>query len=1022
MRLRSLTLLAALLALPVAAATLTGETSKPTYSIFLRGEPVLLTFRATGLQPRQEGVTLTVAQTDVDGAQLASNTVNVAADDQGKWQGSVAGRSDRLGYVHVTARLSTGESLPAVGSRPAGYMTYLVVTDPANRVRPGDSGRFGLQGGWATSFDCRELLGVNWVLGEYSWGWSEPDRLGQLAEKRATADPAREASRARSRQLNVMPVFCLIAGGGIPKYARQIKDGQPVKGVVGDLKAFGDYCRAVGKAATEDYAHLPRHYYQVTWEPVYPWGFEGSDDDLIRIYETAYPALHESDPKAVVIGPTGAGISPGDLEWNERLLRRGLGKYLDALCIHPYLAQPPEEHNLVQNVRALREIVRTHVGKDLDIIGTEQGYPTGGLQERERQQALWLIRSAIICVGEGMKANFSFYSCDYPGEPGYGFFHNLVIEKQAWGPGVVGPKPVAGSFAAMTMLLEGHQTVGPVEGLGPTTLGYAFERAGKVTLALWDYGKQPHTVKLPVGNGPVEVCDWMGNTTGARASGGMLTLTLGEAVQYVHGVDPALWGSKATRPIVLKANMLTALAGDTVTLQATLTPPAGVSGAATLSVTGGAEMGLPDVSQPVTVKVRQGVATPVALAIPATMRAGLVQLRLTAQTGERVWGTTSALVRVSAPLSIQGVRPLGGQRLAVRLANQRAQAATGRLSMRLRGVPDGRAEASFNVAARETAEVTLAVPDAILEPGRNVTVELTAQPQGGLAVTHTERLTFTDVPRAGKLTVDGDLSDWPGVPAMQLRGRARMVRQPQLYRGLADLDATVQLAWDDRGLYLAATVRDDHFVQAKTGFDTWKGDCLQVGLDLAPGRQTQNTGNVLADTASRTNTEVDLALTPQGPQAYRTITFDPAKLPVGLLDAKGAQVAVKRTQDGLVYEAMLPWSSVGRGRRTERPQLVPRPGEAIGFAITVNDMDAPDQLDPKALGLFGGITPVKDPAQFGRLALVGRDILDRPTDRPTGGPGSPAPRVLGQSQPPDAEPLPWTGCAGVARQDSGDIW
>ena len=65
-----LAMLSALLALPIAAATLTGETSKPTYSVFLRGEPVSLLFRVEGLQPRQEGVTLTVVQTDVDGARV----------------------------------------------------------------------------------------------------------------------------------------------------------------------------------------------------------------------------------------------------------------------------------------------------------------------------------------------------------------------------------------------------------------------------------------------------------------------------------------------------------------------------------------------------------------------------------------------------------------------------------------------------------------------------------------------------------------------------------------------------------------------------------------------------------------------------------------------------------------------------------------------------------------------------------------------------------------------------------------
>ena len=46
--------------------------------------------------------------------------------------------------------------------------------------------------------------------------------------------------------------------------------------------------------------------------------------------------------------------------------------------------------------------------------------------------------------------------------------------------------------------------------------------------------------------------------------------------------------------------------------------------------------------------------------------------------------------------------------------------------------------------------------------------------------------------------------------------------------------------------------------------------------------------------------------------------------------------------------------------------------DRIGFAITVNDMDydPPKQLDPKALGLFGGIASGKNPDNFGILTLT----------------------------------------------------
>ncbi|MFA7174269.1 MAG: hypothetical protein WC340_12835 [Kiritimatiellia bacterium] len=35
--------------------------------------------------------------------------------------------------------------------------------------------------------------------------------------------------------------------------------------------------------------------YQITVEPEISWGFKGTVDDLLRIYQIAYPALHEAD-------------------------------------------------------------------------------------------------------------------------------------------------------------------------------------------------------------------------------------------------------------------------------------------------------------------------------------------------------------------------------------------------------------------------------------------------------------------------------------------------------------------------------------------------------------------------------------------------------------------------------------------------------------------------------------------------------------------------------------------------------
>ena len=992
----------------VPAATLTGETSRPTYSVFVRGEPVLLRFTATGLQPGQQGLSLTVNVSTVDEQVLLRQELPVSADAQGRWEGTLAGRSDLLGYYHVTAKLSTGETLPKVGSRPAGYLTYLVVTDPANRVRAGENARFGLQGGFASSFDMRPYLGVTWVLGGYDWGQNEPDHTGQFAEKRKQQDPEVLARRETDRQLGIQPLFCII--GHIPKWAQQMKDGQPVKNVIGDLKAFSEYCTAIGKAAQEDYPWLAHHVFQVTWEPVYPWGFDGTGQDLVKIYQAAYPALHAADPKAIVIGPTGAGISAGDVAWNERLLQAGLGKYIDALAIHPYIGQPPEEHNLAGNIRALEEIIRTQTGRDLPLYGTEQGFPTGAQAALEKPQAMWLTRSYLISVGEGFKMNTAFYACDYPGEPGYGFFHNLVLDKQPWAPGVVGPKPVAGAFAAMTMLLEGHRSNGAIEGLGPTTLGYAFERDKAVTLALWDYGKEPHAIDLAAGVPEVELFDWMGNGHTVQTANGSLKLTLGPEPQYVRGVSPQLWGSQATRPVVLKTTSLTGFPGGTLQLPLMLTAPATVKEQSRIAARLGD--GLATADKPLTVAAGKATAASLELRLPAELEAGAYPVQITATAAGSTWGVASAIVRVLDPVSLQSVSPLGQGRLAVTLRNLQAVPSAGTLEARLPGVPGGKVRQAYKLAANGQTTSTLDLQQAAPEAGRTYTLTLAVREQGGLPHRWTQPVAFTDFgPAPAGLKIDGDLGEWAQVPAIALTGREHVVRQPGLYRGRADLAAKVRCTWDARALYLAVDVTDDVFVQDYTGFNTWKGDCLQVGLDTEPGGGKELTGNLLADTASRTNVELDLALTSSGPQVYRTLSPDAARLPVRLLTGSEAQLAVKRVEGGLRYEAALPWQSVGRASG-------PPPGGRLGFALAVNDMDDPRQLDPKALGLFGGVAGDKNPALFGLVALTPKSApaqAKRVSSLSFEG-------VLGQSEPAESAALPWTGCAGVTADAAGDLW
>jgi hypothetical protein len=62
----------------------------------------------------------------------------------------------------------------------------------------------------------------------------------------------------------------------------------------------------------------------------------------------------------------------------------------------------------------------------------------------------------------------------------------------------------------------------------------------------------------------------------------------------------------------------------------------------------------------------------------------------------------------------------------------------------------------------------------------------------------------------------------------------------------------------------------------------------------------------------------------------------------------------------LIYEAAIPWSQLGLASP-------PRAGQPIGWALTVDNVDASNQTEPSALGMFD----LESPNGFGMMTLDG---------------------------------------------------
>jgi len=197
--------------------------------------------------------------------------------------------------------------------------------------------------------------------------------------------------------------------------------------------------------------------------------------------------------------------------------------------------------------------------------------------------------------------------------------------------------------------------------------------------------------------------------------------------------------------------------------------------------------------------------------------------------------------------------------------------------------------------------------------------------------------------RNGAPAIDGDLADWQAVqPVVLDAGKHAHIEG---WKGKTDCSARVWTGWDERHLFVAAEVTDDAFEQKQRGFAIWQGDCIQMALCPGPPRSESGYGGVV---------EFGLALTPGGPQVWQWIPE--------AREVAGAKLVVKRSEGKLVYEAAIPWASLGGWRPAEDASL--------GWSFTVNDADGDGFRG--WLEWTPGVCGSKDAAGFGRLLFEGR--------------------------------------------------
>lgn len=214
-----------------------------------------------------------------------------------------------------------------------------------------------------------------------------------------------------------------------------------------------------------------------------------------------------------------------------------------------------------------------------------------------------------------------------------------------------------------------------------------------------------------------------------------------------------------------------------------------------------------------------------------------------------------------------------------------------------------------------------------------------------------------------KILIDGSLSDWPKLPAMQLNDRSQLSGTGHgAWRGPKDASALVFMMWGEEGLYVSCTAQDEwhRSLDENTLMLTEIPAADSLVLTFDPDRNTRSNG---PDPGRREDRDFWLA----DEKAREVVQWDRLRGTARVLPAPARMVVLHDQEQGITtYEALIPWPEI------LPPGRQPQVNLCIDMQMVLNDFDeTTDGMAQTRIGWTFGLGPVVDPGLFGTIMLVG---------------------------------------------------
>jgi len=176
--------------------------------------------------------------------------------------------------------------------------------------------------------------------------------------------------------------------------------------------------------------------------------------------------------------------------------------------------------------------------------------------------------------------------------------------------------------------------------------------------------------------------------------------------------------------------------------------------------------------------------------------------------------------------------------------------------------------------------------------------------------------------RPGQISIDGDLGDWSGIPAICVPNKAQLTEcVPEHYKfdRYQTLRGEARVAHDDEHFYIASVVRKDR--KAQVNVDVANVMFAMRGFDWGVQWSDFSKGQSLLTLMSR----------PGGPNVVQTNGYD---MSIAERELTEARIATRIGKDEITFEAAIPWDAF-------RP-ITPTPGKTVELLLLFGGDDGND--------------------------------------------------------------------------------